>query len=105
MASAPWTAFCVHLLFRILGAIWQQQGGVKAITAVIPPVSTVGVEGKAAHFSCSVADKLPSETLTWQLEWDATAFPQFAHIGAEQNTTYMFNNSAFSEKHAAYTTR
>ncbi|XP_033644853.1 uncharacterized protein LOC117304475 [Asterias rubens] len=104
MASTPRAMFCVHLLFRIIGMILQQQCGVRAIAAVNPPVSTVGVEGREAEFSCSVADKLPSETLIWQLEWDATKFPQYAHVGAEQNTTYMFNSSAFTETHAAYTT-
>ena len=100
MASSLWISFCLHVMLPSV-TIWQQRG-VEAIKAVSSPVSTAGVVGQEAEFSCSVADKLPTEILTWQLQWDAD-LPQYAHVAAEQNATYTFED--LHEKHAAYTTR
>ena len=106
MASSLWTPCHLRLLLMLSSIVNWMQDGVVAIQAVNPPVSTTGVVGHQAEFSCSVADKSANEILTWRLEWDGADSPQLVHLTSGQNTsTFIVNEELFEEKHATYTTR
>ncbi|XP_022102617.1 uncharacterized protein LOC110985708 [Acanthaster planci] len=106
MAPSLRTPGVFQLLLMLQLTLNWIRSDVEAIRAVNPPVSTTGVVGHEAEFSCSVADKSANEILTWRLEWEGTDSPQFVHLTAGQNTTtFIVDEELFQKKHATYTTR